>query len=526
MQHNVTLNPVQLDPSTALKITMGGSMFQERSLMGRPDVWHKIKVIRGARYEKDFILKLIINAIEPADLIPVRYHVSGQDSAFIARNCGLALDKLCRSNLIINNPNGDPLIIDITLGFASIHDLKVNIQALLLAALNRRYDSKRKILHLDRFHKDIEMSKTVYCPLSQLRTFSYVLKVAKNALNGFEHLNLQHNELLSLSSIESSNLSPMLKSLDLRYNNLMGMEALTPLRGHKITDIWLDGNPVCENYSSPEKYIESARRYCPHLTKLDGVYIGAPGMPLTYNTYFSNGEKKKLVNQFVHHFFTLYDQSDRMILRGLYHQDALYSMTLGIPPALAAKKNLNKFIVANRNLTKLTDFAKSHQLLFRGPEAILKALNKLPQSSHDRTTFKCDLLYDCNNHIAITVEGVLRVLDNKTTQVLSFNRTFILREGEDDEYNIVNDQYHVDFGPLGRLAETYQDEAIKNISKSSCFSRTEKNELIETLRDVSTMNREWCSMYLEDAGWNLRKAIADFVENYKKSGVPPEAFQK
>lgn len=500
-------------------------MFQERSLMGRPDVWHKIKILRGARFEKDFVLKLITTAIEPADLIPVKYHTSGGDSAFIARNCGPALDKLCRSNLIIPNPGGDPLIIGIILGYASIHDLKVNMQALLLAALNRRYDPKKKILHLDNFHKDTEMSKTVYCPLSQLRTFSYVLKVAKNALSNFEHLNLQHNKLLSLSSIESSNLSPMLKSLDLRYNKLMGMEALTPLRALNITDIWLDGNPVCENYSSPEQYIESARRYCPHLSKLDGVYIGAPGMPLTYNGYFTNGEKKKLANQFVHHFFTLYDQSDRTILRGLYHRDAFYSMTLGIPPALAGKKNLNKFSSNNRNLIKLADFSKSRELLFYGSEDILRALKRLPQSLHDRSSFRCDLLHDSNDLVVITVEGVLKVLD-KSSQVLSFNRTFILMAGEDDEYNIINDQYHVDFAPLSRSVEIYQDETIENVFKPSCFSRREKEELVATFRDVSTMNEEWCASYLADANWDLRKAISDFMEKYMISGIPLEAFRK
>lgn len=520
-----SLTPVHLDSSTALKISMGTSMFQERSLMGRTDVWHKIRIFRGARFDKEFILKLIINAVEPADLIPVRYHIVGEDSAFIARNCGPAIDKLCRSNLIINNPGGDPLVICIILGFASIHELKVNMQALLLAAVNRRYDSKKKILHLDKFHKDREMSKTVYCPLSQLRTFSYVLKVAKNALSNFEQLNLQHNELFSLTAIESSNLSPALKSLDLRYNKLMGMEALTPLRGLNITDIWLDGNPVCENYSSPEQYIESARRYCPDLTKLDGVYIGAPGMPLTYNTYFKNGECKKLANQFVHHFFTLYDNRDRTMLRGLYHKNAFYSMTLGIPPALANKKHLNKFLADNRNLVKLADFAKSHQLLFHGPENILNALKRLPESLHDRSSFKCDLLYDNNDIAVITVEGVFKDYD-KTTQVLSFNRTFVLRAGEDNEYNIINDQYHVDFGPLGRSIEFDQEDMKEKAFKPCCFSRREKDELLETLRDVSTMSLKWCSIYLKNAGWDLRKAILDFMENYTRSGVPAEAFWK
>ncbi|XP_015601382.1 nuclear RNA export factor 1 [Cephus cinctus] len=523
MQHNIPITPIQLDSSSAIKITMGGSMFQERSLMGRPDVWHKIQILRGAKYDKEYILKLILNTVEPADLIPVAYQVSGEDTYFIARNCGPALDKLCRCNLIINDPYGDPLVLTIVLAFASIHDVKVNMQSLVLAALNKRYDSKKKRLHLDRFHNDKNLSKTVYCPLSQLRTFCYVLKVAKNALSTFEHLNLQQNELFSLTAIESSNLT-FLKSLDLRYNNLLEMDALTPLRSLTITELWLDGNPLCENYSSPIQYIESARKYCPQMSKLDGVSTGAPGMPLTYNSYFINWKMRNLVNQFIKHFFKLYDQEDRAVLQGLYHKDALYSMTLGVASTVASKSNMSQFISHNRNLLKLTDFAKSNQLLFRGPDKILEALRKLPRSQHDKASFRYDLIYDNELYLVVIVEGVFKE-DNVNSRVFSFNRTFVLMEGGDYEYNIVNDQYHVDQTLTQEFSEISEQNS-DNEYEVTCFSPKERDKMIETLHSVTTMNKDWCRKFLEETSWDIKKSITDFMDRYRLSAIPVEAFWK
>lgn len=45
------------------------------------------------------------------DLIPVNYKVEGKNAQFIARNCGAAIEKLCRDNLIVQNPGGQPVYI-------------------------------------------------------------------------------------------------------------------------------------------------------------------------------------------------------------------------------------------------------------------------------------------------------------------------------------------------------------------------------------------------------------------------------
>ncbi|XP_076756404.1 nuclear RNA export factor 1 [Xylocopa sonorina] len=520
---NLPIVPMQLDSSIAIKISMGGSMFQERTLMGRSDVWHKIKVLKGTQYHKETVLRAILTAIEPAEFIPVKYQVSGEDTFFLARNCAHALDKLCKTNLIIKNPEGDPLILIVTLGFASTHDLKINLQPLLLTALAKKYDPNNKTLDLEQFHKDPDMSKTAYCPLTQQRTFTHVMKLIKTAIATVEHLNLQKNELFSLTPVEANALSSI-KYLDLRHNNLMSMEALAPLKNLCILKLWLDGNPLCENYCSSKQYVESVLKYCPNLIQLDGVYIRTSGLPLTYVNYFKNESKEELVTKFINHFFNLYDHNDRSHLRGLYYKNAFYSMSFGINPSIAHKRNLTQF-TTNRNLLRTTDSNKKRQNLYYGQDNILAGLKRLPRSYHDRNSFVYDLIFDDGKCLVISVSGLLKNM-SKTSQILSFNRTFVLQAGPDYEYNILNDQYHVD-STLEEISPTSIETKVSyDELTSACFSVNEKKELLKKFVEVTTLNDDWSQTYMEEACWNIRKAILNFMKDYKSSSVPIDAFSR
>ncbi|XP_076300235.1 nuclear RNA export factor 1 [Lasioglossum baleicum] len=520
---NLPYATMQLDSSIAIKISMGGSMFQERTLMGRSDVWHSIRILKGTQYNKETVLKAILNAIEPAELVPVRYQAVGEDTYFLARNCAHALDKLCKTNLIIKNPEGDPLILIVTLGFASIHELKINLQPLLLAALAKKYDPSRKSLDLEQFHKDPELSKAIYCPLTQQRTFTHVMKLTKTAIATVERLNLQKNELFNIIPMEASGLTSI-KNLDLRHNNLYSMEVLSPLKNMPIAKLWLDGNPLCENYSKSKQYIESAKKYCPNLIQLDGVYISTTNMPHIYANYVRNEGRKELVAKFINHFFNLYDQCDRAVLRGLYHKNAFYSMSSGIPGAVAHKRNLTQF-TACRNLTKAGDLNKKRQHLYYGQDNILGGLKRLPRCCHDRSSFTCDLFYDDGICFAISVSGLFKTMNNKP-QVLSFNRTFVLLAGDDNEYNILNDQYFIELTVKEIPASSIEAKMSYDEFVPTCFSSSEKMELFNKFAEITMLNDEWCRTYIEEAKWDLKKAIGNFVKDYKSSAIPGEAFMR
>lgn len=515
---NVPIIPSQMDSSIAIRIAMGAKMIHERALMARPDIWHKIKVIRGSQYSKETVLKAILKAIEPADLIPVKYQVCGDDAYFIARNCGPALEKLCKTNLIIKNVNGDAIILVVTLGYASINDLKIHIQPILLTALTKKYNPNRKMLNLENFHLDPDIDKVVYCPLSQIKTSNHVLKLAKSSIATIENLNLQRNELFNISAIENSNLTSI-KYLDLRHNNLLNITALTPLKNLKIIKLWLDGNPLCENYSTANQYVESAKKYCPHLQELDGVSI-VPNMPLIYKDYFQNEKTQRLVHKFAHHFFNLHDQVDRTILRGLYHKDAYYSMSFAIPNNVAQKTGLHLY-TGNRNLLKKG--AKKNTFLFHTQEQILEALSKLPRSYHDKNSFTYDVMYDDDKCIVFCVSGLFKKLSSGI-HVLSFARTFVLSAAVDNEYHILNDQYHIYPAPKDITPDKIVAKYVFEEMVPICFSTSEKSVLITRMKQITRMNEEWCKSYLLEAEWDMRKALTSFMKDLKSSSISENAF--
>ncbi|XP_046831136.1 nuclear RNA export factor 1-like [Vespa crabro] len=524
MQRNLGCSRTRtLDSSVAMKLTMGqNSMFQERLLMENPNLWHEFKVIRGAQYNKEEVLKAILNSIKPIYLLPVKYQVRGEDSYFIAKNCGPAIEKLCRSSLIIKNPHGNPLILTIVLGFAPVQDLNVNIQPLLLTTLTRRYDSNTKSLDLEAFHKDLDLSKSIYCPLSQITNLEHVLKVAKKTVATFEHLNLKHNELYTLDAMQSLDLIS-LKYIDLRYNSLMNMKDLGALKNLTIVKLWLDGNPLCENYSSAKQYINSVKVHCPHIIQLDGVSISVSDMPLMYNNYFKDSTKQELVYQFVTHFFNLYDQGDRTLLRGLYDKHAFYSFSFSIPFSIAHKRKLVQF-TTNRNIFKITDPNKRDKFLYYGEDNVLNALKTLPKTYHDKNSFQYDLIYDDNECIAISISGLFKNIGSDP-QVLSFNRTFILSVRPDNEYIITNDQYNIGDAPDNKSLTNIDSTVSSEDFIPECFSSTEKFEIITKFGQITKLTKEWCKTYLNKTNWDMRKSIQNFIKDLKSNTVPQEAFK-
>lgn len=51
----------------------------------------------------------------------------------------------------------------------------------------------------------------------------------------------------------------------------MNLAELAPLKQLKITDLWLDGNPLCESYDELS-YIQRVKEFCPHIERIVSNY--------------------------------------------------------------------------------------------------------------------------------------------------------------------------------------------------------------------------------------------------------------
>ncbi|XP_035720260.1 nuclear RNA export factor 1-like isoform X1 [Vespa mandarinia] len=509
---------------------------EELALASRQDLWHKFIVLNCQPHGKAEILKAIINACEPEILLPVMYKKENENkSTFLAKCNSGAIENLVKQCLCIALPGGYEIYIDIILGFINTRELSLNPNKVIAQSLYQRYESVKKILNLDDFENDRLLS-SIFCPISIPKIFHLVLRCAKQGVMGnnrelklsVRELSLKHNNLTAIILFEKF-FNFHLTKLDLRYNQILDVEYLRYFSEFKITELWLDGNPLCTQYKNAQEYVQAVKNIFQHLQKLDGVIIGMEKkfIPNIQTHYLKDGSKLPLIKQFVKHFFLMYDQEDRSIMNGLYDKNAFYSMTLGAGTNYVHKQVAKSF-VTNRNLLKFVDYAKCHEFLLRGPDKIISVLRRQPPTSHDIRTFNIDLLYESNNLLAISIQGLFYYKEISFLPMV-FNRTFIIVGKEDNEYCITNDQYFID-GPYSNnliQINTEMKHDIKNmcVFVPTIFSPSEKKKLIVFLQELTSMNSTFSLKFLEDVNWDIRRAITNFTKMYTLNDVPPEAFE-
>lgn len=207
-----------------------------------------------------------------------------------------------------------------------------------------------------------------------------------------------------------------------------------------------------------------------------------------------------LVDQFVEHYFTLWDSKSRHLLEPLYHKNAMFTITASYLVGHISSPNasLKKYIVISRNLKTLADVSRTMQFLHTGNQTITKVLCNMPQTEHDPFTFTVDLLQYSEKYAIILVTGVFKELaDNlldTTERYLGFSRKFVLLALPSGEYQIINEQLHVSNATTAQQVRAFKSakRPRSNFLKlPPAKSDEEKKQVEDALKTISTMNLEW-----------------------------------
>nr|CAD7260590.1 unnamed protein product [Timema shepardi] len=533
---------IRLDQSNAHQVIAGGPFSSLKVLMSKNDYWHK------------FI-----------------YQQEGNNTFFLARNCSGAIEKLCYSMLLLADPQGELLAnasvvlshstaedgeievrisitLQIVLGFTPVNSVKLNMQDNFSKTLQRRFEPSNRSLDLSEFHSDPQLAKIVYCPLSQPKTLYYILALAKKAFSNILELNLSHNDIEDIKSLDLFSNSP-LRYLDLRYNQISDIDQLTSLQRVALVSLWLDRNPVCAKYGSEDSYVKVHQSPSSALESktqtglwagyrliVDGVVIGPIGFRRNHRNYMVKPSQNELVNDFIQHYFSLYDGDIRKKMQGLYHRDALYSLTATYLPGqtTSSTARLQEYMTESRNLRKLSDYTKSYNLLQHGQDRILEALCKLPPTQHDVYSFTVDVPFQTDNSLLINICGVFRETKATQTQpVRAFNRTFILLRMGEGEYQVTNEMVHISNATTEQNTKTFLHPltsipSVPTIASTAdrVLTESEKAQMTQMFSQITEMNYLWSRKCLAEAYWDVKDGLITFVELYKLRRIPPEAFSK
>lgn len=289
------------------------------------------------------------------------------------------------------------------------------------------------LLNLNEFSKNWEFQKMIL-PMSTKGCVSFILSCASEQFGSkVEKIAMQNTDLSNCEGFGAVLSLPNVTFLDLRNNKIKTLNGFK--KTNKISEILLDGNPICEDYSDcPAEYVHYVRTFFIHLTVLDNCELDPLHDHVTMRNYLVAPHGHAVVENFVQQFFSTYDSFERKKLKDLYLKKSILTLStyydmsaeeLSHRDNAAIIARLKKYINSSRNILG------GHGLdeIVIGYTSIDEFFNGLPKTVHDMTSFTIDVPLFDQKCIVITVTGVFKELGNSlvnTDLILGFSRTFVL----------------------------------------------------------------------------------------------------
>ncbi|XP_049769208.1 nuclear RNA export factor 1-like isoform X2 [Schistocerca cancellata] len=501
------------------------------------DIWHKVTVKQTVN-DRVAVLNAINQHISPLRLIPYFFHMEDGHITFLVNNCITSIIALFKKNLKVPYMSTE---IELKV---QLHAKKMNISAILQRIIGKRLSSEKTVLDLSYLASVPEFQKVMYDPSDTSHLQQQLLKMAQEMAPNLVSLSLAGNELSSLKHLAGlfvkNSKWKSIKVLDVTDNKIKTFSELVIFKSLPVTELYLHKNPFCGNYKEEQTYTSIVRANFPHLIKLDGTYVQRvlhlPQWRPNYILWSSHGNSAELADQFIEHFFTLYDGEDRTWLWDLYHEDAYFSLSSTYLPgqSTATSARLSSYLTECRNLLHKSNKQKLQAALCHGAESVLAKLEKLPRTQHDPYSFTVDLLHHSDTSAILTVTGVFR--EQNRIQDISprhFMRTFVLVSLANNEYQIINDIMYVTNAATAEAEGAFRyvkpctnQKKITPLKRITQVTECEKNSMIQEYSQLTNMTIPWSRTCLNLAGWNLKEALEKFMELYKAGKIPAKRFNK
>lgn len=192
----------------------------------------QFQVPYGQKYDKDFLLKALLQAISPEIFLPHYWKVESTCVSFYVDDIAMAraLQNIDRS---VELPDGFKLMIKVRNGMPPVV-LDSNLRQLMKIAMQRRYSPATKALDLTKFHSD-ENLRDVYCGLSRPTIMLEAINIIVENTPDLEALNLDSNKIFSLEQLKHLVAKlPNLKTLHLANNKVRAHFKLTQLQASEF----------------------------------------------------------------------------------------------------------------------------------------------------------------------------------------------------------------------------------------------------------------------------------------------------
>ncbi|XP_037759320.1 nuclear RNA export factor 1 isoform X1 [Chelonia mydas] len=501
--------------------------------------WYKVTIPYGKKYDKSWLLSSLQN-LSSVPFTPVEFHYDQSRAYFYIEDMTTAnaLKQLSRKItdrdnykvVLIVNHSSPPQSIQKELKPEEIEQLKVT--------MSKRYDGSQQALDLKNLRTDPDLvAQNIDVVLNRRNCMQAVLQIIEENIPELLSLNLTSNKLYQLDDLaELAQKATNLKILNLTRNELKSECELDKVKGLKLEELWLDGNPLCNNFRDQSSYVSSIRLRFPKLLRLDGHELPPPivfdveaptTLPPCKGSYFGSDDLKVLVLRFLQQYYSVYDSGDRQGLLDAYHDGACCSLSIPFLSQNPSRSILSEYFKGSRNVKKLKDPTLRFKLLKHTRLNVVAFLNELPKTQHDINSFVVDVCAQTNTLLCFAVHGVFKEVDGKSRDVVrGFTRMFIAVPAGITGLCIVNDQLFVRKANTEEIRKAFVMPAPTPSSSPVPTLSAEQQEMLQAFAMQSGMNVEWSQKCLQDNDWDYSQAAQVFTQLKTEGKIPDVAFLK
>ncbi|XP_051825130.1 nuclear RNA export factor 1-like [Antechinus flavipes] len=502
--------------------------------------WFKVTIPNGKKYDKTWLLNTIQSKCSvPFDAIEFHYEnnranffVEDAKTAAALKAANHITDDTNRRISIIISSSSPPYSVQNELKPEQVEQLKI--------IMSKKYDSFQKSLDLKGLRSDPDlMAQNIDIVLNRKNYMSASIRIIGENIPDLLSLNLSKNRLYKLDDLsEIVPKAPNLKILNLSDNELKSERELDKVKGLKLDELWLQGNPLCEVFQDRSSYLSAIRERFPKLLRLDGHDLPPPisfdvepplTLPICKGSYFGSETMKNMVMYFLQEYYNVYDTGNRQGLLDAYHEGACCSLSLPVSLQNLSRYNLSEYVNDNRNMKKVKDSSLRYRLLKHSRLTVVAFLNGLPKTQHDVNSFVVDVSAQTETLLCFSVNGVFKELDDKAHDTIrAFTRVFIaVPSNNATRMCMVNDELFVRNANSEEIRHAFAQPAPLTFSPSWMTTvNQQQRDMLQSFSTQSGMNLEWSQKCLQDNNWDFIQAAQIFTQLKEQGKIPAIAFQK
>lgn len=236
-------------------------------------MWHQVIVHHNGKYSPSEIIDSIFDLISPNDFYPCYYKVESEQDSFFVRDCFDQLEKLYVKHLKLKMLDGWEILVTLKMNVANFKQGQLNPIEIIQKEINKRYNTLNKSLDLSKFAES-DVFKNIICRLSNPRTITQVLSQAsRRFMNNVESLRLEYNGIKSTRGMHPLIWMKGLKQIYLSNNKIENVKDMESMPKDSVTELWIEGNPLCLKYALPDNYIIDVKELFPNIEQLVMVSV-------------------------------------------------------------------------------------------------------------------------------------------------------------------------------------------------------------------------------------------------------------